>query len=140
MKKSLIIALIILVVVIVAGFLIYARFTGYAISTPTSSVYRSARYLSMDSTGTKISVYVYVNSAEPVIGVSEKIPRGFNVTSSSGYSTIKSDAIEWLFVSGGRGVVAYTLYSPNQVRQVNLTGNWYTGENEREIPATSLRR
>ncbi|MBM3234066.1 hypothetical protein FJZ19_03140 [Candidatus Pacearchaeota archaeon] len=141
MKKSsiiLIIALAVLAAVII-GFLIYTKFTGYAVLT-SSNIYRSARYLSMDSRGTKISVYVYIRSTEPVLGVSENIPAGFNVTSLTGNGVVKDNAVEWLFVSGTRGIVAYTLSSPSQVRQVNLTGKWYTADKEGNITLTSLKK
>lgn len=139
MKKSLLVAILIIIGIIIIGALAYIQLTGYAVKAPdVVSRVPYFQYTPVNQNLTKVYVQLYANSKDMALGISESIPQGFNVTSVSGNGVIKSDVIEWLFVPGIRTYITYSLQANSKIKNVSFSGNWYSDKTEGEITGTKF--
>lgn len=137
-KKSLLILFVIIIlIIVVAGIYFYPKLTGFAISTDPS-ITRTAKFTSSQEGSTKIWVTIRPNSKDSILGISETIPSGFNVTYTSGNAVIKPDKVEWLFISGLRFPVFYQLETDSKVNEIDFSGNWYTPDSEGNVSGLDI--
>ncbi len=139
-KKEIIliwVILAILVIIAIAMFFII-RYTGFvSVDYETSLVRYASDATRRGSNLTQVYVRISVYSTDSSLGISEKIPEGFIVSSFSREGVLTGDRIEWLIVPGRNTAVTYTLEPMDDIKTLSFSGEWYSDTGEGAISGSS---
>ncbi len=138
MKKKEIILVLVIFVIVAIGIFFILKYTGFAARDYETSLLRSASDATRRGSNlTQVYVRISVYSIDHSLGISEKIPEGFRVTSFSREGVLTGERIEWLIVPGRNTGVYYTLEPVEDIKTLNFSGEWYSDTGEGEIFGSS---